>query len=105
MFVRTPEQEQLAELARDFCRSTLGPTLEADDDAEVFRRDLFDALGAQGLCGMPTPEEYGGMGLGYLDYVIVLEEIARISASYAVSVAVTGLPQVILSKFGTEEQK
>ncbi|MCB9686917.1 MAG: acyl-CoA dehydrogenase family protein [Alphaproteobacteria bacterium] len=105
VFVRTEEQEQLAQLAREFCRATLGPTLEADDEAEVFRRDLFDALGAQGLCGMPTPEAYGGMGLGYLDYVIVLEEIARVSASYAVSVAVTGLPQVILSKFGTEEQK
>ncbi len=105
MFARTPEQQQLADLARDFCRATLGPTLKEDDEKELFRRDLFDALGAQGLCGMPTPEAYGGMGLGYLDYVVVLEEIAKVSASYAVSVAVTGLPQVILSKFGSDRQK
>ncbi len=105
MFVRTPEQTQLAELARDFCTTTLGPTLKADDEAELFRREHFDALGAQGLVGLPTPVEYGGMGLGYVDYAIVLEEIARVSASYAVSVAVTGLPQVILAKFGTPAQK
>ncbi len=105
MFVRTPEQEQLAQLARDFCTSTLGPTLKEDDEAERFRRESFAALGAQGLVGLPTPTEYGGMGLGYVDYVVVLEEIARVSASYAVSVAVTGLPQVILTKFGTAAQK
>ena len=44
-------------------------------------------------------------GLGYREYAVILEEIARVSASYAVSVAVTGLPQVILSTFGTEAQK
>jgi alkylation response protein AidB-like acyl-CoA dehydrogenase len=105
VFVRTPEQQQLAELARDFCTSALGPTLGEDDEREHFRREVFDAMGEQGLLGLPTPTEYGGLGLGYVDYVVVLEEIARVSASYAVTVAVNGLPQVILRQFGTAEQR
>jgi butyryl-CoA dehydrogenase len=105
VFERTPEQQALADAARDFCRATLGPTVKEDDEAERFRKDLVRAMGEQGLCGIPTPERYGGLGLGYLEYCIVLEEIARVSASYAVSVAVTGLPQVILNRFGSEDQK
>ncbi|MEQ1504188.1 MAG: acyl-CoA dehydrogenase family protein [Myxococcota bacterium] len=105
MFELSPEQQALAEAAREFCRATLGPTAMADDEAELFRKDYVRAMGEQGLCGIPTPTEYGGLGLGYLEYCIVLEEIARVSASYAVSVAVTGLPQVILNRFGTEDQK
>lgn len=105
MFERTPEQQALADAARDYCAATLGPTLEEDDEAELFRRDLFRGLGEQGLCGIPTPERYGGLGLGYLEYAVVLEEIAKVSASYAVSVAVTGLPQVILVRFGSDDQR
>lgn len=105
MFAMTEDQQALAEAVRTFCADLLGPTLEHDDEAERFRKDFIHAMGEQGFCGVPTPEEHGGLGLGYLDYAIVLEEIARISSSYAVSVAVTGLPQVILSQFGTPEQQ
>lgn len=105
MFELTPEQQALAEAARAFCRDTLGPTCKHDDESERFRKELIAAMGEQGLCGIPTPDRYGGLGLGYVDYCIVLEEIARVSASYAVSVAVTGLPQVILNRFGSEAQR
>ncbi|MGB0640094.1 MAG: acyl-CoA dehydrogenase family protein, partial [Myxococcota bacterium] len=83
----------------------LGDTLKADDESETFRPEYMNALGEAGLCGVQTTDEYGGLGLGYSEYAVVLEEIAKVSASYAVSVAVTGLPQVILSQFGTEAQK
>ena len=105
MHTLTDEQETLAAAVREFCEATLAPTLKADDEAEVFRKDLMVAMGEQGFCGVPTSSDYGGLGLGYHDYAIVLEEIARVSASYAVSVAVTGLPQVILAQFGTPEQR
>lgn len=105
LFELTDDQRALAEAARDFCESTLGPTLKEDDEAERFRKEYIQAMGEQGLCGIPTPEAYGGLGLGYLDYCVVLEEIAAVSASYAVSVAVTGLPQIILNLFGDEAQK
>ena len=105
MFAPTDDQQALCEAAYAFCADLMGPTLEADDESETFRREFISAMGEQGLCGIPTPEEYGGLGLGYLDYSLVLEQIARVSSSYAVSVAVTGLPQIILNSYGTEAQK
>jgi alkylation response protein AidB-like acyl-CoA dehydrogenase len=105
MFVRTEEQETLAAAVREWCESEIRPTAKADDEAEFFRKDLIHRMGEQGFCGVPTEADFGGLGLGYLDYAIVLEEIGRVSASYGVSVAVTGLPQVILRQFGSDEQK
>lgn len=105
MFVRTEETEALADAVRAFCEAELAPTVEQDDANEHFRKELIAAMGEQGFCGIPTPESHGGLGLGYSEYCVVLEEIAAVSASYAVSVAVTGLPQVILNKMGTDAQK
>lgn len=105
MFEPSEEQAALIAAARDYCRASLTGGLKEDDEAERFRPEMIRALGEQGLCGIPTPEAYGGLGLGYLEYAMVLEEIGAVSASAAVSVAVTGLPQVILVRFGTEDQK
>lgn len=105
MFELDETQQELALAVREYCNDFLGPTVREDDEQEVFRKELIQGMGEQGFCGVPTPEEYGGLGLGYSEYIVVLEEIAKVSPSYAVSVAVTGLPQVILNLFGTEEQK
>ncbi|MFT7522073.1 MAG: alkylation response protein AidB-like acyl-CoA dehydrogenase, partial [Kiritimatiellia bacterium] len=98
-------QLAFAEAVGDYCRDLLGPTARQDDEDELFRKEYMQLMGEQGFCGVPTSEEYGGLGLGYHSYAIVLEEIAKVSASYAVGVAVTGLPQVILGQFGTDAQK
>ena len=105
MFERTEEQEALCEAAARAAREILGGTLKADDEAELFRPEYLQALGEVGLCGIHIPEEFGGLGLGYLEYAMVLEEIGAVSASYGVSVAVTGLPQLILSQHGSAEQQ
>jgi len=105
MFERNEEQEALCEAAARASRDILGDTLKEDDEAERFRPEYLKALGEVGLCGIATAEEYGGLGLGYTEYAMVLEEIGVVSASYAVSVAVTGLPQIILSQHGTAAQK
>lgn len=105
MFVDTEMQSELREAARTAAGSILGGSLKEDDEAERYRKELFHALGEAGLCGVATPEAFGGLGLGYSEYVVVLEEIARVSSSYAVSVAVNGLPQVILGTFGSDAQK
>ena len=105
MFEPTEETAALAEAARAFCLDTLAPTAKEDDDAEQFRKEYIAAMGEHGLCGIAAPEEYGGLGLGYVEYCAVLEEIAKVSASYAVSVAVTGLPQIILNLYGSSAQK
>ena len=105
VFELTEDQQELAEASREFCVGTLGATAKQDDEEERFRKEYIVAMGEMGLCGIPTPVEYGGLGLGYLDYCVVLEEIAKVSASYAVSVAVTGLPQIILNLYGDDAQK
>ena len=105
MFALTEDQQDLRDAAAQAARAILGGTLKEDDEAERFRPEYIKALGEAGLCGVQTPEEHGGLGLGYHDYAIVLEEIAKVNASYGVAVAVTGLPQVILSQYGTEEQR
>ncbi|TNE85518.1 MAG: acyl-CoA dehydrogenase [Deltaproteobacteria bacterium] len=105
MFQLDDDQQALADAVAGFCQETLAPTVKEDDEAERFRRELFTAMGEQGFLGVPTSEEYGGLGLGYTEYCVVLEEIAKVSSSYAVTVAVNGLPQIILSMYGTEAQK
>jgi len=105
MFQPTDEQKELIEGAREAAEAYLSETAKDDDEQERFRPDYMQALGEAGLCGVQTSEDYEGLGLGYLEYAMVLEEIAKVSASYAVSVAVTGLPQVILQAYGTEAQK
>ncbi|MBN2800578.1 MAG: acyl-CoA dehydrogenase family protein [Deltaproteobacteria bacterium] len=99
------DQVALVDAVREFCLDRLAPVAAADDANEHFRMDLFRAMGEQGFCGIPTPEAYGGLGLGYMEYALVLEEIARHSAAWAVTVAVTGLPQIILRTYGDEAQR
>ncbi len=97
--------EELSASAKQAAALYLKPTAKEDDEEERFRPELMEKLGEGGLCGIPSPEEYDGLGLGYLEYAVALEEIAKVSASYGVSVAVSGLPQVILTEFGNNEQK
>jgi butyryl-CoA dehydrogenase len=96
VFELNEDQQALKAAAREFAEATIGPTCKEDDEKERFNKELFHQLGEAGFCGM---------GLGYLDYCVVLEEIARVSASYAVTVAVNGLPQIILQQFGDEGQR
>jgi alkylation response protein AidB-like acyl-CoA dehydrogenase len=104
-FSRTEEQNHLKDLAAKAAKQHIAPIVENDEEKCVFRPEIIHKLGELGLTGIPTPAEYDGAGLGYLEYAIALEEIAAVSTAYAVSVAVSGLPQVILNLFGTEEQK
>jgi acyl-CoA dehydrogenase len=104
-FEETSVQRELRDLARRFVQKDLLPHVEEDEKEERFRPELIQKLGELGLTGIPVPEAYGGAGLGYQDYSVAIEEIAAGNLGYAISVAVTGLPQVILNLFGNEEQK
>ena len=104
-FTYTDEQLELIQLARASAQQILSPTVKEDDEQEVFRPELVQELGSMGMCGIPTSEEFEGFGKGYLEYALVLEEIAKVSSSYGISVAVSGLPQVILQQFGSQIQK
>ncbi len=101
----TPVQAELRDLARKFAEKELRPLIEEDEHAERFRPEIIQKMGELGLTGIPVPEEYGGAGLGYQEYIVVMEEIAKVNMGYAISIAVTGLPQIILNLFGNEAQK
>ncbi len=105
MFSLTEEQKALVDAARTASVDAIGPTVKQDDETETFRPEIFRQLGAAGLCGIPTAEAWGGLGLGYVEYALALEEIAKIAPSWAVCVAVNGLPQIILTLFGNDAQR
>lgn len=104
-FQPTAVQKELRELTRKYVKNNIWPIVEKDEETGTFRPEIIAGLGELGLSGIPVEEKYGGAGLGYQDYIVAIEEIARASAAYAISVAVTGLPQVILCEAGSEEQK
>src|ERR1035441_5287285 len=102
--LRTEEQRALAETVRRFVSAELRPYLAVSPPDE-FPRRLFSRLCAMGLGGIPFPAEYGGGGAHYAPYALVLEELAVAGAALAGTLSVHGLPQLILSRFGTDEQK
>ncbi len=102
--LRTEEQRALAGTVRRFVSAELKPYL-ASSPPDEFPRPLFSRLCAMGLGGIPFPAEYGGGGADYATYALVLEELAVAGGALAGTLSVHGLPQLILSRFGTDEQK
>lgn len=101
----TETQVQIREIAKKFALDKILSIVEHDEETKTFRREIIQGLGQLGLAGIPTSEIFGGAGLGYQEYIGAIEEIAAVSGAYAVSIAVSGLPQVILEKHGNEIQK
>src|SRR5512141_754237 len=102
--LRSEEQRALAGTVRRFVKDELNPYLASSPDDE-FPRPLFTRLCAMGLGGIPFPAEYGGGGADYATYSLVIEELAVAGGALAGTLSVHGLPQLILSRFGTDEQK
>ncbi len=90
---------------REFAQSEIAPRAEQLDREGVFPTDLFQKLGELGVMSIPFDKEYGGMGLGVLDAVLAIEEIARADQSLAVSLMVSVATGLTVQRFGTEEQK
>src|SRR5690242_18742936 len=99
-------RQQVVELAREFAREKIEPYAAEWDRTRHFARDVVDELGKLGFLGMCTPEEYDGMGLDTVTYLMVLEEISAADAAMAVSVGIhNAIPTTMLVKHGTPEQK
>ncbi|MBI1967222.1 MAG: acyl-CoA dehydrogenase family protein [Gemmatimonadetes bacterium] len=102
----TDLQRQIVDLARDFARTHIEPHAAEWDRTKHFARDVIDEMGKLGFLGMVTPEEYDGMGLDTVTYLLALEEIAAADASIAVSMSIhNAIPTTMLVKHGTEAQK
>jgi alkylation response protein AidB-like acyl-CoA dehydrogenase len=102
----TETQRQVVELAREFAREKIEPFAAEWDRTSHFPRDVIDEMGKLGFLGMTTPEEYDGMGLDTVTYLLALEEIAAADSSIAVSMGIhNAIPTTMLVKHGTPEQK
>jgi alkylation response protein AidB-like acyl-CoA dehydrogenase len=102
----TEEQSEIQHLAREFANREIAPYSEAWDRDAFFEPSLVRKLGDLGFLGMMIPEQYDGLGLDTLTYLIALEEIATVDASVAVMLSVhNSLPTQMLLRWGTEEQK
>jgi hypothetical protein len=105
-FRPTEEQELLRQTVRAFAEKEIAPRAAALDESQEFPHDIMKRLGGMGLLGILFPAEYGGAGLGYQDYVLVIEELARVDGSIGLSVAAhNSLCANHIYLAGTEEQK
>ena len=105
-FSLTEEQRAIQETAREFARREVDPIVDEIDESQKFPREVIRKAGELGFLGIIFPEEYGGAGLGYIEYVIVVTELSRVDPSVGISVAAhNSLCSNHIYKFGSEEQK
>jgi alkylation response protein AidB-like acyl-CoA dehydrogenase len=86
-FEFTPEQNQLRKAIRDFAEAEIGPHVLEWDENQTFPLDVIKKAGEMGLLGAIFPEELGGAGYGYIEYSIIIEELARVDPSVALIIA------------------
>jgi alkylation response protein AidB-like acyl-CoA dehydrogenase len=98
--------QMITQSAKDFAEAYIRPHVMEWDEAQYFPVDLFRKMGEQGFMGVLVPEEYGGVGLTYQEYISIIVEIAKVCGSIGLSVAAhNSLCTNHILKFGTEEQK
>ncbi|MBK7243625.1 MAG: acyl-CoA dehydrogenase family protein [Saprospiraceae bacterium] len=102
----TDNLELIRQSASQFAEVNIRPYVMEWDEAQHFPMDLMHNLGKQGFLGVLVPEKYGGSGLGYQEYITVIEEITKVCSSIGLSVAAhNSLCTGHIMTFGNEEQK
>ena len=102
----TENQLLIRDTIRDFAEKNIRPRVMEFDESQEFPMDIMQQLGELGFLGILIPEEYGGAGLGYVEYALIVEELARIDPSISLSVAAhNGLCTNHIYKFANEEQR
>jgi len=105
--IKTSETQRMVyEAARDFATQFIKPNVMEWDEAQYFPLEIFDKAGALGFMGMLIPESYGGSGMGYHEYVTLIETISIVDPSIGLSIAAhNSLCVNHIYSFGTEEQR
>ncbi len=102
----TEHLEMIRKSVREFAEQHIRPFVMEWDESQHFPKDLMHALGAQGYLGVFVPEEYGGSGLGYQEYICIIEEVAKVCSSIGLSLAAhNSLCTGHINYFGNEAQK
>lgn len=100
------DQQMIQESARQFAQTNILPYVMEWDESQHFPMDLMHQLGDQGFLGVLIPEEYGGSGLGYHEYITIITEISKVCGSIGLSVAAhNSLCTNHIYTFGNEEQR
>jgi len=105
-FRLTEEQRLVQETARDFVDKEIIPHARDWEANGEIPRSLYDKMGKLGFLGAPVPQKYGGAGMDYVSFALLVEEISRGSSSVRTTISVqTSLSETTVMLFGTEEQK
>src|SRR4029434_5737915 len=105
-FELAEEQQQIKMSVREFAESEIAPHVMEWDESQHFPVELQPKLAELGLLGVLFPEEYGGAGMGYVEYATIIEELSRVDGSVGISVAAhNALCSHHIYQYGTEEQK
>jgi alkylation response protein AidB-like acyl-CoA dehydrogenase len=104
-FKFSEREEMLRKAVREFAENELPPRMEGMEDSGDFPVDLLKPMAEVGITGVLTPQEYGGVGLGYVARTIVLEELGRVCAAIPMAMQVHHMGCAVLNDFGTEAQK
>jgi alkylation response protein AidB-like acyl-CoA dehydrogenase len=105
-FTFSEELVEIRRIARDFAEKEIRPHVMEWDEKQIFPRETLGKLADLGFLGILIPTEYGGAGLGYLEYVLIIEELSRVDGSIGISVAAhNSLCTGHIFNFGSEEQR
>ncbi|MCB9251239.1 MAG: acyl-CoA dehydrogenase [Flavobacteriales bacterium] len=105
-FEHTESQNLIRNTVKDFAEKYIRPDFMEWDESQTLPRDLFRSMGELGLMGILVPENYGGAGLGYFEYIVAIEEIAKVCGSIGLSMAAhNSLCTGHILYFGNEAQK
>src|SRR5215216_7340641 len=105
-FELSEEQLQIKSSVREFAESEIRPHVMEWDESQHFFEELRPQLAELGLMGVLFPEEYGGAGMGYVEYATIIEELSRVDGSVGISVAAhNSLCSNHIYRYGTEAQR
>src|SRR5262245_4215802 len=105
-FTLSEELLEIKRTAREFAENEIRPHVMEWDENQLFPLDVLKRLGQLGFLGVLIPPEYGGSGLGYSEYVTIIEELSRVDGSIGISVAAhNSLCTGHIYEFGNEDQR
>ena len=105
-FDYSENQLMIQQMTQDFAKKEISPNINVWDEKEFFPIDLFKKAGKQGLMGILVPEKFGGSGLGYDEYILVIKEISNVCGAIGLSLAAhNSLCVNHLLKFANDNQK
>jgi alkylation response protein AidB-like acyl-CoA dehydrogenase len=104
-FNLSEQEKMLQSLAKDFATKEVAPRAAEIDRTGQFPSALAKEIGKRGFQGLPFPEKYGGSGVGYTNFILVLEQLCKASVSVGAIMAVNTVPEEGIFRFGNEEQK